>query len=134
MMKFLQSTVGLMTALAGLAVVIVTLMTTLVATNTVTIPIGPSDDATEEIFDSGNTDIEGTWDFEDHVVDMSYDYTDEDGDDWYVFDSFALDGTQTGEGTAIVSGDSLLILGTDFPTGEYLREFILDQDELPSFP
>ncbi len=134
MMKFLHSTIGLMTALAGLAVVIVTLMTTLVATNTVTIPIGPSDDATEEIFDSGNTDIEGTWDFEDHVVDMSYDYTDEDGDDWYVFDSFALDGTQTGEGTAIVSGDSLLILGTDFPTGEYLREFILDQDELPSFP
>lgn len=124
-----------MTALAGLAVVLVTLMTTLIATNTVDIPIGQGSDPTEEEeFFSDNIGIEGTWDFPDHVVDMAYDYTDEDGDDWYLFDSYALDGTQTGEGTAIVSGDSLLILGTDFPTGEYLREFILEEDELPSFP
>ncbi len=134
MMKFLQSTIGLMTALAGLGVVLVTLMTTLIATNTVSVPIGPGDDPTEEEVFSGNFDIEGSWDFADHFVDMAYDYTDEDGDDWYLFESFALDGTQTGTGTAVVSGDSLLILGSDFGTGEYLREFILDEDELPNFP
>ncbi len=136
MMKFLQSTIGMITALAGLAIVLVTLMTTLIATNTVTVPIGPSDDddATEELIGSDNIDIEGTWDFEDHIVELFFDYTDDDGDDWYVFDSFALDGTETGTGTAIVSGDSLLILGTDFESGEYLREFILEGDELPSFP
>ena len=136
MMKFLHTTIGLMTALAGLAVVLVTLMTVLITSNTVSVPIGPSDDPdpTEEFLDNGNIDIEGTWDFEDHIVDMFYDYTDEDGDDWYLFDSFALDGTETGTGTAIVSGDTLLILGTDFESGEYLREFILDEDDLPSFP
>ena len=132
---FWKSTMGMLTAAFGLAAVVVTLLTTLIATGTVEVPnLGDDPPATEEEFFSDNIGIEGTWDFPDHVVDMAYDYTDEDGDDWYLFDSYALDGTQTGEGTAIVSGDSLLILGTDFPTGEYLREFILDQDELPSFP